>query len=318
MRKSLLILGVIVVVIAVAVGFVLANLNAYLNSNKDWLAAQVEGVLGRKVSFSEIGVSLSSGFVARIKDVRIADDPAFSQDDFVRAGAVEVSVKFWPALFRRFEVKRLVLEKPDVTILRTRDGMNYDSIGKTKNAEAPPVSEAPKAPPSEAAPAALMVALVDIKGGRVHFVDMTTSPQTDFSVSALDGSAQRERNSPVRLHGAVRCSAPTNVRLRWHRRSRRDDAGYADDPRRGVAAGQSVGSRRAEEAAGARPGAPAGACVFRSGHAGGEGERHGCAARHRGHCRCDQRVARLRHDVHEAEERAAPPRARGVAHAHDD
>src|SRR5215471_5171695 len=118
MRKSLLSLGVLVVVIAVAVGFVLSHLNAYLNSNKDWLAAQVEGVLGRKVSFSEIGVSLSSGFGARIQDVRIADDPAFSQDDFVRAGAVEVSVKFWPALVRRFEVKRLVLEKPDVTILR--------------------------------------------------------------------------------------------------------------------------------------------------------------------------------------------------------
>ena len=56
MRKSLLILGVIVGVIAVAIGLVLSHLNAYLNSHKDWLAAQVEGALGRKVSFSEIGV----------------------------------------------------------------------------------------------------------------------------------------------------------------------------------------------------------------------------------------------------------------------
>ena len=130
MRKSLLILGVIVGVIAVAIGLVLSHLNAYLNSHKDWLAAQVEGALGRKVSFSEIGVSLSGGFGARVKDVRIADDPAFSQADFVHASNVEVSVKIWPALFRRFEVKRLVLEKPDMMILRTRDGMNYDSIGK--------------------------------------------------------------------------------------------------------------------------------------------------------------------------------------------
>jgi uncharacterized protein involved in outer membrane biogenesis len=170
MRKSLLILSVIVIVFAVAVGLVLSNLNAYLNSHKDWLTAQVEGMLGRKVSFSEISVSLSSGFGARIKDVRIADDPAFSPDDFVRAGDVEVSVQIWPALFRRFEVKRIVLDKPDVMILHTRDGRNYDSIGKTTNAAAPPASETPKAPPSEAAPAkakpaALMVALVAIKGG---------------------------------------------------------------------------------------------------------------------------------------------------------
>jgi uncharacterized protein involved in outer membrane biogenesis len=129
MRKSLFILGVIVGVIAVAVGLVLSNLNAYLTSHKDWLTAQVEGVLGRKVSFSEISVSLSSGFGARVKDVRIADDPTFSAEDFVRAGDVEVSVKMWPALFRRFEVTRIVLDKPDVRIIRTRNGRNYDSIG---------------------------------------------------------------------------------------------------------------------------------------------------------------------------------------------
>src|SRR6266700_1184621 len=132
MRKSLLILSVIVIVIAVAVGLVLSHLNAYLNSHKDWLTAQVEGVLGRKVSFSEISVSLSSGFGARIKDVRIADDPAFSPDDFVRAG--DVSVQIWPTLFRCFEVKRIVLDKPDVMILHTRAGRNYDSIGTTTKA----------------------------------------------------------------------------------------------------------------------------------------------------------------------------------------
>jgi uncharacterized protein YhdP len=100
--------------------------------------------------------------------------------------------------------------------------MNYDSIGKTKNAAAQPTSEAPKAPPpSEAAPArvepaALVVALVAITGGRVHFVDTTTSPQTDFVVSALDGSAQDvSTTSPVRLHGAAALFGANqqNVRL---------------------------------------------------------------------------------------------------------
>jgi len=214
MRKSLFILGVIVVVIAVAVGLVLSNLNAYLNSHKDWLTAQVEGVLGRKVSFSEISVLFSSGVGARIKDVRIADDPAFSADDFVRAGDVEVSVKMWPALLRRFEVKRIVLDKPDVRIIRTRNGRNYDSIGKPTNA-------APKAPPSAAAPtkaepAALAAALIAIKGGRIHVVDTTTSPQTDFVVSALDLSAQDVSTTlPVRLHVAASLFGANqqNVRL---------------------------------------------------------------------------------------------------------
>jgi hypothetical protein len=254
MWKSLLILGVIVVVIVGAVGLVLSNLNSYLTSNKDWLAAQVEGVLGRKVAFSEIGVSLSSGFGVRVKDVRIADDPVFSQDDFVRAGAVEVSVKIWPALFCRFEVKRLVLEQPDVTILRTRDGMNYDSIGKTTNAEAPPASEAPQAPPGVAAPtkaepATLVVALVVIKGGRGQMVCKTTSPPAPEPADRR----RRQRSRPCRtgrqhdLAGAAKRRRlagrrrPAERSARRHRWSRRDKAGYAADPGRRVAEGQSVG-----------------------------------------------------------------------------
>src|SRR5207244_13416761 len=105
-----------------------------------------------------------------------------------------------------FGVNRRALAKPELMHRHTRDGRNYDSIAKTTNAAEPPASEAPKAPPSEAAPAkakpaVLMVALVAIKGGRVHFVDTTTSPQTDLVVSALDLSAQNvSLTSPVRPH----------------------------------------------------------------------------------------------------------------------
>src|ERR1051325_6943216 len=153
MRKWI-ILGVILLVIAGAVALALTNLNSYLNRNKDWLAGQVENALGRKVSFSEIGVQLFGGFGARIKDLRIADDPAFSKDDFVKAGDVEVSIHLWPALFGRYEVKRVALIQPEVTIVRTKDGFNYDSIGKTKPAEGekPKPEATPKLPPSAEAP----------------------------------------------------------------------------------------------------------------------------------------------------------------------
>src|SRR5215467_10008434 len=129
MRKWI-ILAVVVAVLAGAAALALVNLNSYLNRNKEWLAGQVEGALGRKVSFSEVGVQLFGGFGARIKDLRVADDPAFSKEDFVKAGDVEVSMALWPALFGKYEVKRVVLKQPEVTIIRTKDGNNYDSIGK--------------------------------------------------------------------------------------------------------------------------------------------------------------------------------------------
>ncbi len=151
MRKWI-VLGAILLAMAGAVALALANLNSYLNRNKDWLADQIATALGRKVSFTEIGVQLFGGFGARIKDLRIADDPGFSREDFVKAGEVQISMALWPALFGRYEVKRVALVKPEVSIIRAQEGFNYDSIGKGKGAEPPKGAPTAERPPRSAKP----------------------------------------------------------------------------------------------------------------------------------------------------------------------
>ncbi len=198
MRKWI-ILGGILLAIAGAVALALANLNSYLNRNKDWLADQLASALGRKVSFTEIGVQLFGGFGARIKDLRIADDPGFSKEDFVKAGGVQISMALWPALFGRYEVKRVVLVKPEVSIIRSAEGFNYDSIGKGRSAEPPKGASRAERPPRAPRPsggeegraekAAFIVSLVDINNGQFRFLDRTTSPPSDLRVRDLDFSA---------------------------------------------------------------------------------------------------------------------------------
>ena len=227
MRKWV-ILAVVLAVLAGGVALALVNLNSYLNRNRDWLASQVEAALGRKVSFSEIGVQLFGGFGARIKDLRIADDPAFSKDDFVKAGDAEVSMALWPALFGRYEVKRILLKQPEVSIIKTRDGANYETIGKKpeQGRPAPPPKGAtpevaPAAPKPNAAPkpeekAALLVALVDIEKGQIHYVDRTTSPATDVRVADLDFSASDvsfDRPIHLKLATALFGASKQNVKL---------------------------------------------------------------------------------------------------------
>ncbi len=203
MRKVLIGFGVLLVLIAGAAALALVNLNSYLNRNKDWLAGQVEAALGRKVSFSEIGVQIFGGFGARIKDLRISDDPAYSTDDFVKAGTVEVNVELIPTLRGHPEVSRIVLEQPVVNVIRTKAGFNYDSIGKVK--EAPPASGGTTkstAPPSAAPPAEkptatggaqksaeFLVSLIDIDKGQFRFVDRSTTPPDDIRIGDLDFSA---------------------------------------------------------------------------------------------------------------------------------
>src|SRR5262245_6648029 len=212
MRKWI-VLGIILLAIAGAVALALANLNSYLNRNKDWLADQIANALGRKVSFSEVGVQLFGGFGARIKDLKIADDPAFSKEDFVKAGDVQVSMALWPALFGRYEVKRVVLVKPEVSIIRTKEGFNYDSIGKEKSSESPKPPPAPGARPTAKPPsreeaagkAAFLVSLVDIEKGELRYLDRTTSPPSDLRLGDLDFSASDVSvDRPIHLQLATR------------------------------------------------------------------------------------------------------------------
>jgi hypothetical protein len=211
MRKWI-VLGILLLVIAGAVALALANLNSYLNRNRDWLADQIANALGRKVSFSEVGVQLLGGFGARIKDLTIADDPAFSNENFVKAGDVQVSMALLPALFGRYEVKRVVLVKPDVSIIRTKEGFNYDSIGKAKGSESPKAPAAPGAPTAKppsreegAGKAAFLVSLVDIEKGELRYLDRTTSPPSDLRLGELDFSASDVSvDRPIRLKLATK------------------------------------------------------------------------------------------------------------------
>jgi uncharacterized protein involved in outer membrane biogenesis len=227
MRKWV-ILGVLLAAAAGAVALALSNLNSYLNRNKDWLAARVESALGRKVTFSEIGVQFLGGFGARIQDLRISDDPAFSEEDFVRAGEVRVAMRIWPALFGRYEVSRVVLVRPEVNVIRTREGFNYETIGKRKgeSVAAPPEAPAPEATapraardraPAGAEQAAFLVAVVDLQKGQFRYRDRTTSPPGDLRVRDLDFSASDaslDRPVRVNLAAALFGAEKQNARLR--------------------------------------------------------------------------------------------------------
>ena len=89
MRKLLIVLAVLFLVIAGALAFAVVNLNSYLNENKDLIAEQVEGAIGREVRFDEASVSLSGGLGVRLTKLSIADLSA-------GASAPGFQQKSWP------------------------------------------------------------------------------------------------------------------------------------------------------------------------------------------------------------------------------
>ena len=127
-RKPLLIIGGIIV----ALFLIILALPLFINVNqfKPTLETKLGVALGRKVGISDIGLSILSGSVT-VKDVSVADDPAYSNGAFLTAKSLDVGVAMMPLIFsRQLNVSSFTIEEPEITLLRNANGTwNYSTLG---------------------------------------------------------------------------------------------------------------------------------------------------------------------------------------------
>lgn len=182
MRRWLFLLAIVFVVLAGAVVLAVLNLDSYVNRNREAVAKRVQTALGREVAFGEVGISFAGGLGVRVSDLSVGDDPAFSQEDFLRVETVDVQVALLPALFGRIEVSRVVLRSPRVTLIQTKRGLSTDSLGGGGGGGGPPQEGATGSP-------ALLVSLLNVQDGELRYEDRTAQPPVALSVTRLDVDA---------------------------------------------------------------------------------------------------------------------------------
>ena len=195
MRKLLLGGLILLLLIGGLLAFAVSNLNSLVEANKDRLLAQAEQALGRSLQIGDIELSLWGGIGARLQNVALADDPAFSSDTFVRATDLQITLKLMPLLRQELEVGRVSVRDPVIRLIRNAEGVfNFASLGREQTQVASPQDSGgtQAAPPqaSETAPASgaeglpLLVALANIANGDIHYTDRQT--QTELRLSQLD------------------------------------------------------------------------------------------------------------------------------------
>jgi uncharacterized protein involved in outer membrane biogenesis len=167
----------------------LLNLNSLINRNRDYLLNRARQALGREVTVGEMAVTLWNGIGVRLDKFVLSDDPSFSSSDFVRAKDLQVNVRLLPLLRKELQVKRLILHNPVIEVIRNEEGeFNFSSIGKhgkerEKEREKVPTKEGQEPDQEKAAPP-LLVSLLDISGGEVHYLDRKDG--IDLRVKAID------------------------------------------------------------------------------------------------------------------------------------
>ena len=186
MRKWV-IAGVIAIALAGVGVAALLNLNSLIERNRDFLIGQAEQALGRKLSVGEIEATLFTGVGVRLKNFTMADDPAYSAGEFVRAKDLQVSLRFWPLLRKEFRVKSMVLHEPVIQVIRDVNGdFNFSTIGKKVKEQKPAAQKGPNEPAPEPTKdrSAFLISLVNISDGDIHYLDKKDG--SDLRVRQID------------------------------------------------------------------------------------------------------------------------------------
>jgi len=124
-------LRIILVVVAVLIVLVLAApFLIPVNQFRPTIEDKASAALGRKVNVGNLSLSLFSGSLAA-DNLSIADDPKFSKSAFLSAKSIKVGVELLPLILRKeLNVKAIVIDTPEVTLLRSGGGeWNYSSFG---------------------------------------------------------------------------------------------------------------------------------------------------------------------------------------------
>jgi len=204
-RKWLIGGAVAVIVLAAVLIVALLNLNSLIARNKDYLLQQAEQTMGRKLKVGAIEATIFSGLGVKLMNFSMADDPRYSKEDFIRARDLQVIVNFWPLLKKEVRVKKVILHDPTIVVIRDSSGnFNFSSIGKKETAAKDEAREKTERPDRREAPGAVEIALVDISGGDVRYIDRKNG--TDLRVRRVDLRVEDfEMNQPfsVRLAAAL-------------------------------------------------------------------------------------------------------------------
>ena len=158
------IIGAVVIFTGAVFFYAATNLNSIIAEHRGTILDKLSTALGRNVQVADIKVSLGWGVLADVTGVQVADDPDISKKPFIEASNVYTRLELIPLLARRIEVSEVVLDKPVIRIVQTREGtLNVFTLGKKKIAteeqpgegkgakgggvtEASPMEEAGRAP----------------------------------------------------------------------------------------------------------------------------------------------------------------------------
>ncbi len=221
-----LLVGVAATVVLVVL--VLALLPAFIDVNRYYRSraiAEVEARLGREITLDRLSLSFLPSPTLGLEALVIgergapAEGPIPPGERFVTLDRLDLKLRFLPLLRGRFEVSRLVLDRPQIMVERDAKGnlSVADLIGGP--GAAPPAGPQAGRPAGGPSPlAALLVERIEVRRGSLTFRDRAVVPGREVTTTVNDLAATLDDvalDRPIRadVKATFLSRTPQNVAL---------------------------------------------------------------------------------------------------------
>jgi AsmA protein len=207
------------VVLVVAI-LIIAPAFIDIRDYKPQLEEKVAEATGRPFSVGDdLSLSLFPWAGISFSDLRLGNTPGFSEKDLVTVKSFEVRVKLLPLISKDIQIKRFILNEPNITLVKNKNGqVNWAQPDDAKKKSA--AEKTAKASKSEEAAAGLpikdlTVGEFSIKNGSILWIDHTANTRKEITAVNLklkDVSLERPvtlsfaallDNKPLSIDGTV-------------------------------------------------------------------------------------------------------------------
>lgn len=167
------------------------------------IASGASQALGRPVTFTSVSVSALPLPSVVLKELEVAEDPAFGTTPFLKLNEAEIRLRLWPLLLFRVELGDFVLKEPVISLVETADGRwNIASLGQGGEPEAR-ASGRSRPAGGGGGPAAVLGSRVKIDQGLVIYESRAGGATSRYRVENLNLTLAGGPG-PLAFHGDAR------------------------------------------------------------------------------------------------------------------
>ena len=186
--------GALLVLLIAAI--VLIPLLVDVNRYKPQIEAKVQEATGRTFKIAgDIELSVFPWVGLSLSDLSLGSPAGFKETELLKVGDFEARVKLFPLLSSNVEIKRVILQAPDIVLVKNKNGQtNWNFETPASQPKAAPAAQDAPAGDSGFALKSLTAEEIAIRSGRLTFIDHSSGKRqevAEINLALSDVSLER-------------------------------------------------------------------------------------------------------------------------------